>query len=258
MNHYHIMGKEKLEREYSPSSCIDDIAVPLGKYSSLSHAARVNLKDQCHRNVKYGPEERAHMDIFAPKGDGPFPVHIFIHGGYWQELSKEESSFAAPNFLDHNIIFIALDYTLAPDASLSQIIDQVRQGMRWIVSHIDAYGGDKDNITLSGSSAGAHLVAEILNGDGGHCPVKGACMVSGIYDLRPLVLTYVINAGGIINVAAETRGAYDVDWVKAKVDRIYETLTVIFDRSVSEARPTNRIADELAEEIIEKARAAKA
>ncbi|HEC00947.1 MAG TPA: Glu/Leu/Phe/Val dehydrogenase [Sphingomonadales bacterium] len=69
---------------------------------------------------------------------------------------------------------------------------------------------------------------------------------------------YVINAGGIINVAAETRGAYDVDWVKAKVDRIYETLTVIFDRSVSEARPTNRIADELAEEIIEKARAAKA
>jgi len=197
MNHYHIMGKEKLEREYSPSSCIDDIAVPLGKYSSLSRAARVNLKDQCHRNVKYGPEERAHMDIFIPKGDGPFPVHIFIHGGYWQELSKAESSFAAPNFLDHNIIFIALDYTLAPDASLSQIIDQVRQGMRWIVGHIDAYGGNKDNITLSGSSAGAHLVAEILSGDEGHCPVKGACMVSGIYDLRPLVLTYVNDLLGL-------------------------------------------------------------
>ncbi len=65
---------------------------------------------------------------------------------------------------------------------------------------------------------------------------------------------YVINAGGIINVAAETRGAYDVTWVNAKVDRIYDTLQVIFDRSVSESRPTNRIADELAQEIIEKAR----
>lgn len=68
---------------------------------------------------------------------------------------------------------------------------------------------------------------------------------------------YVINAGGIINVAAETRGAYDVDWVNAKVDRIYDNLKVIFDRSVSEKRPTNQIADELANEIIAKARAAK-
>lgn len=65
---------------------------------------------------------------------------------------------------------------------------------------------------------------------------------------------YVINAGGIINIAAETRGAYDVDWVNAKVANIYDSLKVIFERSVSENRPTNRIADELANEIIEAAR----
>lgn len=65
---------------------------------------------------------------------------------------------------------------------------------------------------------------------------------------------YVINAGGIINIAAETRGAYDVDWVNAKVEKIYDSLMTIFMRSVSEGRPTNRIADELAHEIIEKAR----
>lgn len=65
---------------------------------------------------------------------------------------------------------------------------------------------------------------------------------------------YVINAGGIINVAAETRGAYDEDWVNAKVDNIYQTLKTIYERSDSENRPTNRIADELAREIIEKAR----
>ncbi|PCI47390.1 MAG: amino acid dehydrogenase [Alphaproteobacteria bacterium] len=67
---------------------------------------------------------------------------------------------------------------------------------------------------------------------------------------------YVINAGGIINIAAETRGAYDVDWVNAKVDHIYDSLKVIFERSVSENRSTSRIADELAHEIIEKARVA--
>ncbi len=68
---------------------------------------------------------------------------------------------------------------------------------------------------------------------------------------------YVINAGGIINIAAETRGAYDLDWVNAKVDKIYDSLMTIFMRSVSENRPTNRIADELAHEIIEKARQEK-
>ncbi len=65
---------------------------------------------------------------------------------------------------------------------------------------------------------------------------------------------YVINAGGIINIAAETRGAYDVTWVKGKVEKIYDSLTVIFERSVSESRPTNHIADELANEIIQAAR----
>jgi len=65
---------------------------------------------------------------------------------------------------------------------------------------------------------------------------------------------YVINAGGIINVAAETRGQYDTDWVTAKVDKIYDNLSLIFERSISENRPTNHIADELANEIIDRAR----
>lgn len=65
---------------------------------------------------------------------------------------------------------------------------------------------------------------------------------------------YVINAGGIINVAAETRGEYDVDWVNEKVDNIYDSLMLIFERSVAENRPTNHIADELAREIIDSAR----
>jgi len=132
----------------------------------------------------------------VPDGTGPFPVHVFIHGGYWQEMSKAESSFAAPNFLDHTIIFIALDYTLAPGATLHQIVEQVRRGMLWIADNIDHYGGDPENITLSGHSAGGHLVAEILNMDWikagyDHCLIKAAAIISGIFDLRPLVDIYI-------------------------------------------------------------------
>ena len=62
---------------------------------------------------------------------------------------------------------------------------------------------------------------------------------------------YVINGGGIINVAAEIRaldagGAYDPAWVEAKLARLMETLGDVLDQSAAERRPTNEVADEIA------------
>jgi len=191
---YRGMDQQNLQREYSPSSCIEDINVYISQYIDLSAQAREICAGKIHRDVCYGAGKRENMDIFSPATKAPLPVHVFIHGGYWQELSKDESSFAAPNFLDHDIIFIALDYCLAPEASLSEITDQARRGMMWIYDNIDHYGGDKQNITLSGSSAGGHLVAEILSSNWaafGHkqCPFKGGTAISGVYDLSPLIHT---------------------------------------------------------------------
>jgi arylformamidase len=193
---YHSMDHETLEREYSPSSCIDDIMIFINQYIDESKKAHEVLKDQMIKDVKYGPEERSHMDVFVPKGDGPFPVHVFIHGGYWQELSKNESAFSAPNFIDHDIIFIALDYTLAPDATMFEIVEQTRHGIISILKIALKFKGDPSNITISGSSAGGHLVAEVLSTDWNtygfdKCPIKGALTISGVFDLEPIVDTYV-------------------------------------------------------------------
>jgi leucine dehydrogenase len=57
---------------------------------------------------------------------------------------------------------------------------------------------------------------------------------------------YVINAGGIINVAAELSGHYDPAWVTAKLDQLEETLATVFDRAASEDRTTQDVADEMA------------
>lgn len=196
MTLYRAMNKETLEREYSPSSCVDDIMPYIQSYIDQSADAYDRLAEKCQRGIKYGPEDRSIVDIFIPSGKGPFPVHIFIHGGYWQELSVSESVFAAPNFIEHDVLFIALDYTLAPEATLSEIVNQVRQGVLWVLRHCEDYGGTPHNVTLSGSSAGGHLVAEVVAADWGgngfdRCPLKGACEVSGIFDLQPLVHTYI-------------------------------------------------------------------
>lgn len=59
---------------------------------------------------------------------------------------------------------------------------------------------------------------------------------------------YVLNAGGIINVAAEVSGTYKYDWVDGKLENIKVTLQEIFDRSDKLNRPTNEIANEMARE----------
>jgi len=58
---------------------------------------------------------------------------------------------------------------------------------------------------------------------------------------------YVINAGGIINVASELSGKYDPQWVDQKLDGLTDTLTQIFAISDQDNRPTNEIADQMAQ-----------
>ncbi len=57
---------------------------------------------------------------------------------------------------------------------------------------------------------------------------------------------YVINGGGIINVASEISGAYDPAWVEAKLQRLIQTLGEVLDQAQREGRATNRVADEIA------------
>jgi leucine dehydrogenase len=61
---------------------------------------------------------------------------------------------------------------------------------------------------------------------------------------------YVINGGGIINVAAEISGAFDPAWVESKVQRLVKTLGEVLDQAKSEGRATNRVADEMAKKRI--------
>jgi len=66
---------------------------------------------------------------------------------------------------------------------------------------------------------------------------------------------YVINGGGIINVAAEISGDYSRDWVDQKLDTLIETLGSVLDDSLASGRPTNEVADEIARARISAAKA---
>ena len=183
----------ELEREYSPSSCVDNFDELVAAYASES--TRSESRARVLKDLSYGAHEDELLDFF-PVEDKNAPLHVFIHGGYWQALSKNESTFAGADFVDNGIAYAAVNYTLAPHAKIGQMIEQCRRSIQWLYQNASELGFSRDRIYLSGSSAGAQLAAMVLlsawNADGLPAnSIKGVALLSGIYDMRPLCQTYV-------------------------------------------------------------------
>lgn len=196
------MSEDEREIEYSPSSAIGGSYHPfIEAYVTRSNAARARCGDIITGH--YGSVPSQTIDLILPPDaspDRPCPLLVFFHGGYWQELSKAESLFAAPDCIAQGLAFAAVDYTLAPRATLEQIVDECHRALLWLHDHAADYGYHPRQIIVSGSSAGGHLAAMCALPcweDGQEHPVylpAAAILVSGIFALEPLVGTSVNDA----------------------------------------------------------------
>jgi arylformamidase len=182
------------ERQYSPSSCVAAIEPFLHAYAARSRDAETRFR--CQKNLLWGERWDETFDYF-PAASADAPLLIYFHGGYWQEHSKDESLFAAPDCVANGIAFAAIDYTLAPRANVATIVEQCRRAIAALHRRAATLGFDARRIYVSGNSAGAHLAAMLLvagweAGYGvGDDVVAGAVLLSGIYDLEPLRGTYI-------------------------------------------------------------------
>lgn len=161
----------------------------LDEYSRRSELARRTLS---WREIAYGPGEPERLHFF-PAARAAAPLLVFVHGGYWQELTEYESSFAAADVVAHGAAFAALGYGLAPAYRLDEITAMVRRGVRWLYDNASVLGIDVNRIVLAGHSAGAQLAAMCLP----DVKIRAAVLVSGLYDLEPLVRTSVGVAIGL-------------------------------------------------------------
>ena len=197
-----LLSLEEREREYSPSSCIGGNYAPfLDEYATLSKAALES--GSRHVELAYGSAAAHKLDLFLPEpndSDQLPPLLLFIHGGYWQELSKASSLFAARDCTAAGIAFAAIDYTLAPQACVHDMVLECRQALRWLHQHAQELGFDPERIVVAGSSAGAHLAAMCCLRaweDDADLPVgtpAAAILVSGVYELEPLIGTSINEA----------------------------------------------------------------
>ncbi len=149
------------------------------------------------RDLRYGDAPRACLDFIPAAQISPQKAKlpgllVFIHGGYWQALSKNESAFLAPAWIDAGFAHAVLGYTLAPHATVGEIAAQCCDALRYLVHHAQSLGFDAGNIVVAGSSAGAYLAAACGARSG--VPLRGIVPVSGVFDLAPLMGTSINDA----------------------------------------------------------------
>jgi arylformamidase len=148
-------------------------------------SAEMRAQYSDHLDLSYGPRERNRIDFLKAADKGP--TLLFIHGGYWQTRAKETFALFAGGPMAHGINVALIGYTLAPDATLDDIVAEIRRGLDFLVAQLPALGGDPDRIVVSGWSAGGHLTSMALS----HPQVKAGMAISGIYDLEPIRHSYL-------------------------------------------------------------------
>jgi arylformamidase len=163
-------------------------------------SADMRARHPRHLDLRYGPRERNRID-FLKAGDGGRTL-VFIHGGYWQTRAKEVFSLVAEGPMAHGISVALIGYTLAPDATLDEIVAEIHQGLDFLTGQLPALGGDPARIVVSGWSAGGHLTSMALS----HPHVKAGMAISGIYDLEPIRHSY-LNAKLGLDEAASRRNS---------------------------------------------------
>lgn len=183
------MNQAELDAAYD-----SDAAVPL--HSEIMRKLRARSSDfrrehSANLDLRYGPKPRNLIDLFLAE-KCPVSILCFLHGGYWQSGAKEFFSALAYGPMTHGISVAFIGYTLAPEASLTEIVSEVRTGLQFLSTYFDY----SPSLFLSGWSAGGHLAACCMD-----LPmVVGGISVSGIYDLKPIQLSW-LNAN--LNLTSE-------------------------------------------------------
>lgn len=139
-------------------------------------------------DVAYGARLRNRVDLFHAARSDRRPAVVFIHCGYWRSLDKSMFSHVAAGAVDRGLTAAIAGYTLCPEVTIPDIIDEIRQCCVFLSRRLAR------PLVIVGHSAGGHLAACLAATDWVHYGmdaglIRGGMGISGIYDLRPLLAT---------------------------------------------------------------------
>lgn len=170
------------------------LAISLFSMSTVfgSPASGATLGGTFH-NIEYGQANGAalYLDATIPRGAGPFPAAIIVHGGAWVRGDRRVDVgplFAPLSRAD--IAWFSIDYRLSSEFSqFGDAIEDVQTAIHFVKSHAAEYRIDPNRIALVGESAGGQLAAmAALHPDRGN-DVKAVVLLYAPTDLVDLAKT---------------------------------------------------------------------
>lgn len=121
-----------------------------------------------HGGLVYAPLSKAQaLDLYLPKGEGPFPLLINIHGGGFMLGGKEMLDAAvARAFLDAGFAVASVDYRLSGEAKFPAAVQDVKAAVRFLRANAGKYRLDGGRFLAFGQSAGGNLASMLGSSDG--------------------------------------------------------------------------------------------
>lgn len=187
-----------LESEYNARAAVPEHVDILAGWQRRGEKLRGSRP--CELDLPYGDGERNKIDLFRCDAAGG-PLHMFIHGGYWQRGDRQANHFVAEGLCTRGVNVALVGYDLCPSVALGDIVAQVRAALAWLWRNADALGFDATRLQVGGHSAGGHLTAMLMatrwQAIGEDLPadlIHSAIAVSGLYALGPLRHTSINEA----------------------------------------------------------------
>ena len=128
-------------------------------------------------NLGSTSEDCLSLNIWAPENIENAPVFVWIHGGSLVKGASKEAMYDGANLAKQGMVVVSINYRLGifgflahPELSAESeqqvsgnyaLLDQI-EALRWINKNIGSFGGDKQNVTIVGESAGALSVMYLL------------------------------------------------------------------------------------------------
>lgn len=172
------MSRKERDAAFDNSAAVPDGPGLVDRWNAVSEVMRKEHAKTI--DLPYGKRERNRWDLFPAPNAGA-PCLVFIHGGYWQARSRERFACLMEGARAAGMSAALPGYTLAPEATLSEITAEITEALDWLGREGPKYG-IAGPVILSGWSAGAHLAATALD----HPIVRAGLGISGIYELAPL------------------------------------------------------------------------
>ncbi len=100
--------------------------------------------------------------IYTPKGNGPFPVTVYYHGGGFVIATIDTYDASARALCDYaNTVVVSVEYRKAPEAPFPAARKDAIAAYRWTIENASQYNGIPSKIAVAGESAGGNLATEV-------------------------------------------------------------------------------------------------